>query len=71
MTDKEKLDLIKEALNDVSNGSLSGGAFVFVINDIVNGFGEITEECINWAKKVIIENIEMYGGCPDDNCTGE
>jgi hypothetical protein len=62
MTDKEKLKLIKEAVKNVSDGSLSEGAFVFVIAGIVNGLGKITKKDIAWAKKSIKEHPERYKG---------
>lgn len=58
MKSEEKLELIKEALADWANGSLHEISCLLAIDGIVNGLGKITEEHIEWGKKVIKEAEE-------------
>ena len=58
MNETQKLELIKEALKDWSNGSLHETSCLIAIDGIVNGFGKITKEDIEWGKKVIREREE-------------
>ena len=58
MNKTQKLELIKEALSDHTKGILNDFTTIYVIHDIVNGPGKITEEHIEWGKKVIKEMEE-------------
>jgi len=58
MESEEKLELIKEALKDWSNGSLHETSCLIAIDEIVNGLGKITKKDIEWGKKSIKEMEE-------------
>jgi hypothetical protein len=57
MTDKEKLELIEKALDDVNKESLSMGAFFYVVGSIIHGFGELTDADIAWGKDVVRQSL--------------
>jgi hypothetical protein len=51
MIDEEAIELIREAVRDVQNGSLDEKAFFYVIVGIVLPM-TISQEYLDWAKKV-------------------
>lgn len=51
-TNRDKIKLIKQAIEDIENGTLSEGSFLFVVNNIVNE-ERITEKGLDWARKEI------------------
>ncbi len=54
LSEKQIIDLIKEALSDHYHGVLTESVTLIIINQIINP-AEITEQHIQWAEKSIAE----------------
>lgn len=51
-TDKEIIELVKDALDEYNNGKLNAFTFIAIVNNVVNPHN-VTQADVDWATKTI------------------